>query len=122
MCTNMGDFKIMKNISILSLVMFSALFAQVYGACSISSLENCTADINPNYGRPTLQDRILPDRIDKLKQPNSSFDNRNTQGQMHTPDNINMEPIQRENTQPYNANCQFGNCMNRTNSGANNNE
>ena len=32
---------------------------------------------------------------------------------------LNMEPIQEEDTQPYNAGCQFGNCMNRQNAGEN---
>ena len=112
----------MKKVLIIAAVLVIGAVGQVYAACSIEKLESCTADINSGFGNTNLRDRILPNRMNDLTQPNSSFNNRNTQGQSHTPNNINMEPINKENTQPYNANCQFGNCMNRTNTGADNDE
>jgi len=93
----------------------------VYSACPIESLGACKADIGSGIN-DTLNDKILPNRLDQQIKPNNSFNNRTNLGQPNLPDTINMEPIRQENTQPYNADCQFGNCMNRPNSGGNQNK
>jgi hypothetical protein len=49
------------------------------------------------------------------------LNNRTKLGQPNLPENINQQPIQTEDTQPYDANCQFGNCFNRTNAGGDKN-
>ena len=55
--------------------------------------------------------------MDKLIKPQNTMESRSQLGQPQVPENINMEPIQQQDTQPYDANCQFGNCFNRTNAG-----
>ena len=110
----------MKKILILAGIF--ALSINVYAACPINKTGVCTAEMNSGFGNTGLKDKIIPNRMDELKRPNSSFNNRDTQGQSHVPQNIHMEPVQKENTQPYDANCQFGNCLNRTNNGADNNK
>lgn len=107
---------------ILTLIGIFALSISAYAACPIDKLESCTAEINSGFSNTDLKDKIIPNRMNELNKPNNTFNNRDTQGQSHTPQNLNMEPIQKENTQPYNANCQFGNCLNRTNNGADNNK
>jgi len=83
-----------------------------FAACPIDALGACKADIGSGIN-DKLQDKILPDNLNKIKQPNNSFNNRTNLGQPHTPENIHMEPLQEQNTKPYDANCQFGNCINR---------
>lgn len=110
----------MKKIIILSaLILFSANL-QVFSACPINNIGACKADIGSGINT-RLQDKILPNNIEKIKQPQNSFENRNQLGQPQIPEQINMEPVQEQINQPYDANCQFGNCINRNNSGANKN-
>lgn len=105
---------------ILILIGILTLSMSAYAACPIEKLESCTAEMNSGFGNTNLKDKIIPNRMNELNRPNDIFNNRDNQGQSHTPQNLNMEPIQKENTQPYDANCQFGNCMNRTNNEVNN--
>ena len=80
----------------------------------------CKADIGTGIN-DNLNDKLIPNNLNQISQPNNTFNNRTQLGQPNLPENINMEPAQEESTQPYNANCQFGNCMNRTNVGENGN-
>lgn len=89
-------------------------------SCLIDNINACTTSMDTGLDS-SLKNRILPNRLEQHIQPNSSFNNRNNLGQPNLPDSINMEPAQEENTQPYNANCQFGNCLNRKNAGQNGN-
>ncbi|MBQ8669558.1 hypothetical protein IJ472_07235 [bacterium] len=110
----------MKKIIILSVFVLSFSTLSAHSACQIEKLEACKADIGSAINS-SLQDKIMPNNLERIKQPHNSFENRTQLGQPQIPENINMEPIQEENTQPYNANCQFGNCMNRQNAGENSN-
>ena len=110
----------MKKIIPLSVLLVFCLNLQTFGACKIEELGSCKADIG-NMVNSSLQDKIMPNNLERIKQPHNSFENRTQLGQPQIPENINMEPIQEENTQPYNANCQFGNCFNRQNAGENSN-
>lgn len=108
----------MKKIIILTVLLLSCSSLITLGACQIEKLESCKADISSTINK-SIQDKILPNNLDKIQQPHNSFENRTNLGQPQIPENLNMEPIQEENTQPYDANCQFGNCMNRQNAGEN---
>ncbi len=110
----------MKKIIILSVLFLSCVSLPTFSACKIENLGACKADIG-NVINSSLQDKIMPNNLERIKQPHNSFENRTQLGQPQIPENINMEPIQEENTQPYNANCQFGNCFNRQNAGENSN-
>lgn len=110
----------MKKIIILGAILLSCINLPTFSACKIENLGTCKADIGDRINT-SLQDRIMPNNLEKIKQPHNSFENRTQLGQPQIPANINMEPIQEENTQPYNANCQFGNCFNRQNAGENSN-
>ena len=108
----------MKKIIIISCAMLLNISLTVYGACSVNSLGFCHSGIQrQEFGNTNLKDRMIPNRIDNISQPNALMENRGMQGQTQTPENINRELFQQESTQPYSSNCQFGNCINRTNSG-----
>ncbi len=102
-------------------IIFGALVLLFNGAggfcaCNIDTLGACKANIKADIGsgiNESLQDKILPNRLNQQIQPNNTFNNRTNLGQKHLPDNINMEPSQEGNSKPYDANCQFGNCINR---------
>ncbi|MGN0031085.1 MAG: hypothetical protein ACI37Q_03930 [Candidatus Gastranaerophilaceae bacterium] len=81
-------------------------------ACPIDKPGSCKADIGSGINN-TLQDKIIPNNLQQTVQPNNSMNNRTQLGQPFTPDNIHREPVQEEGNLPYNANCQFGNCINR---------
>ena len=108
----------MKKIIILSAFILSCIQVKSFASCQIEKLETCKADISSTIHK-SIQDKIIPNNLDRIKEPNNSFENRTQLGQPQIPENLNMEPIQEEDTQPYNANCQFGNCMNRQNAGEN---
>lgn len=110
----------MKKIIILTTLILSCFTLPVFSACKIEDLGACKADIGSGIN-DKLQDKILPNNIENMKLPKNTFENRTPLGQSQIPDNINLEPIQEENNQPYDANCQFGNCINRGNSGADKN-
>lgn len=107
----------MKKIIILTALILLSSNLQTFSACPIDNIGACKADIGSGINNQ-LQDKIIPNNLEKIKQPKNTFENRSQLGQPQIPDQINMQPHQEENTQPYDANCQFGNCMNRTNSGA----
>lgn len=109
----------MKKI-IIGLFILGAICTPTIASCLLENLETCTTTMDTGLNN-SLKNRILPNRLEQQIQPNSSFNNRNNLGQPNLPDSINMEPAQEENTQPYNANCQFGNCLNRKNAGQNGN-
>lgn len=106
----------MKKIIILSAIILSCIHIESFASCQLEKLENCKADINSAINK-SIQDKIVPNNLDRLREPHNSFEYRTQLGQPQIPENINMEPIQEEDTQPYNASCQFGNCMNRQNMG-----
>lgn len=120
MQTYLGDGKIMKKIITTAVLCTLLGCAFVSASCPINSPGVCKADIGSGINTK-LQDKILPNNLEQVTQPNNSFNNRSNLGQPHVPDNINMEPMQQENTKPYDANCQFGNCINRSDAGANKN-
>lgn len=90
-------------------------------ACPIDKPGVCKADIGTGIN-DKLHDKILPNNLNQKIQPNNTMNSRTNLGQPSLPDNINMRPVQEEVTQPYNANCQFGNCINNENSGAQRNK
>ena len=102
----------MKKIIILAAFAVLLVPAQTFAACPIDTPGVCKADIGAGIN-DKLQDKILPNNLEQTIQPNNTFNNRTQLGQPHTPDNINMEPIQEGVNKPYDANCQFGNCINR---------
>ncbi len=107
----------MKKVIMFGILLFSG-FCSVYGACPISSLGICQSEINrQDFGRINLQDRMIPSRMETMQQPNSVMQDRTQQGQTQSPPQINQQLFQQEMTQPYNSNCQFGNCINKTNNG-----
>lgn len=85
-------------------------------ACSLDKPGTCQANIGPGIN-DRINDKLIPNNLDNIVKPNNSFNNRTQLGQPNLPSNVNMEPAQEESTQPYDANCQFGNCINRTNAG-----
>ena len=120
---NMGDIK-MKKIIIMSFALIIAGSLQAKSACNIDKLDVCTTimgatgiqsgGINKNLGN-----KIIPDNLNKRQQPKSRFNNRGQQGQSQFPTQMNRDMSQQESTQPYDANCQFGNCINQNNLGGN---
>lgn len=118
MCVCIGDKQFMRKIIIFAIMLFSCINAVSYGVCPINSLGVCQAEIlRQDLGNPNLQDRLIPSRINNMEQPNSVMQDRTQQGQSQSPPQINQQLFQQEMTQPYNSNCQFGNCINNTNSG-----
>ncbi len=113
----------MKKILIpIAMLMFLSASIPANSACPINKAGGvCKADIGAGIN-DKLHDKILPNNLNKIIQPNNTMNNRTNLGQPSLPDNINMEPIQEETTQPYDANCQFGNCMNNQNSGSKKND
>lgn len=110
----------MKKILILSAALLLNINLYAFGTCSVNNLGFCSSGIQrQELGNTNLQDRMIPNRINNINQPNALMENRGMQGQTQTPENINRELFQQELTQPYNSNCQFGNCINRTNAGIN---
>ncbi|MBE7712259.1 MAG: hypothetical protein E7Z87_00780 [Cyanobacteria bacterium SIG26] len=109
----------MKKI-IFIFVLLMGFGISVIASCPLDSAKTCTTTINTGL-EDSLKNKILPNNLNQITQPNSSFNNRSNLGQPNLPESINMEPAQEENTQPYNANCQFGNCLNRENAGRNSN-
>jgi hypothetical protein len=108
----------MKKILVVFMILY---FAQIsFAACRIDSLGACKADIGTGIN-DKLQDKIIPNNLEQMKRPNNTLNNRTKLGQPNLPENINQQPIQTEDTQPYDANCQFGNCFNRTNAGSDKN-
>ena len=106
----------MKKIIIFSALFLCSLFLSAFAACPISEIGACKADIGSGINT-RIQDKVLPNNLDKIIKPQNTMDSRSQLGQPQVPENINMEPIQQQDTQPYDANCQFGNCFNRTNAG-----
>lgn len=107
----------MKKILILTALILLSANLQTLSACPIDAIGACKADIGSGINN-RLQDKIMPNNIEKIKQPKNTFENRSQLGQPQIPEQINMEPAQEQINRPYDANCQFGNCMNRSNSGS----
>lgn len=105
----------MRKIIIFGVLLMLCANIPAFSACNIGKLEACKADIGSGIN-DKLQDKILPNNLDQLKQPNNTFNNRTQQGQTNLPENLNTQPAQESRSEPYDANCQFGNCFNRTNS------
>lgn len=84
-----------------------------YAACPINSLDACKADISRGMNS-SLKDRVLPNNLDKTVRPNSTIEMREQSLQPQTPSIINTESRPQSSQQGYDANCQFGNCLNKT--------
>jgi len=110
----------MKKILILAVLVALTGGLSGYCACPINNPGSCKADIGTGIN-DKLQDKVLPNNLNQMSQPNNTFKGRSNLGQPNIPENINMRPIQEQNTQPYDANCQFGNCLNNQGSGQNKN-
>ena len=83
-----------------------------YAACPIEDLGACKADIGIGIDN-NLPDRMVPDNLKKMTRPNSTMEMRkNIDPQV--PSTLKTEPVQEENSPGYDANCQFGNCINKT--------
>lgn len=108
----------MKKIIIAAMLL--AVGTISFASCPVNTPGVCKVDIGTGIN-DNLNDKLIPNNLNQISQPNNTFNNRTQLGQPNLPENINMEPAQEESTQPYNANCQFGNCMNRTNVGENGN-
>lgn len=119
MYTYLGENKMLKRI-IISLILISTGTIS-FATCPIDISGSCKADIGAGIN-DKLNDKIIPNNLNQITKPNNTLEDRTQLGQPNIPDNINMEPAQEENTQPYDANCQFGNCMNRTNAGSQGNK
>ncbi|MBQ8458993.1 hypothetical protein IJ541_02695 [bacterium] len=114
----------MKKIIIMSFALLFVGSLQAQSACNIDKLDVCTTimgatGINSGGINKNLEDKILPNNLNKRQQPNSRLNNRGQQGQSKYPGQINRDMSQQESTQPYDANCQFGNCINQNNLGGN---
>ncbi len=107
----------MKKILILTAIILLTQSTYTYSACKIEDLGACQANIGAGIN-DKLNDKIIPNNLDAIVKPNNTFNSRTQLGQPNVPENVNMEPAQEESTQPYDANCQFGNCINRTNAGS----
>lgn len=108
----------MRKIIILGFVILAGINSLTYAACPINSLGVCQAEIiRQDLGNSNIQDRLIPSRVNNMQQPNTVMQDRTQQGQAQSPPQINRQLFQQESTQPYNSNCQFGNCLNNTNSG-----
>jgi hypothetical protein len=105
----------MKKIVILGLCLFG-FYTPVWSACNIDALGSCKADIGAGIN-DKLQDKVLPNTLQQMTKPNNTFNNRSNLGQPNIPNSIHMQPAEEEITQPYDANCQFGNCMDSVNAG-----
>jgi len=103
----------MKKIIILTaLLLAGAGLSQTgYTACPIENAGACKADIGiGNDGN--IRDRMVPDNLKKMMRPNSSMETRQQTIEPQVPSTINTEPLRNENSPGYDANCQFGNCLN----------
>jgi hypothetical protein len=106
----------MKKILILGTILALNLSLGALGSCNIDSLDACKADIG-NGINDKLNEKILPNNIQQMTRPNNTFNNRTNLGQPNIPNSIHMQSAEEELTQPYDANCQFGNCMDNVNAG-----
>lgn len=103
----------MKKIIILMAMLLAGtgLSQTGYAACLIENIGACKADIGiGNEGN--IRDRMVPDNLKKMTRPNSSMEIRQQTVEPQLPSTINTEPLRTENAPGYDANCQFGNCMN----------
>ena len=104
----------MKKIIILFAIFLVCSCLSNTGAysCPINDLEGCKADISRGMNN-SLQKKILPNNLDRtVYPPNSTMEMRGETTQPQTPSIINTES-RPQNPQGYDANCQFGNCMNK---------
>jgi len=85
----------------------------IYAACPIVSPGACKADISRGFNN-SLKDRVLPNNLDRTVRPNSTIEMREESLQPQTPSIINTESRPQPSQQGYDANCQFGNCLNKT--------
>lgn len=101
--------RIIKNFVI---ILFGVSLSHIaYAACPIQNIGACKADIGIGIDN-NLPDRMVPDNLKKMTRPNSTMEMRkNIDPQV--PSTIKTEPVQEENSAGYDANCQFGNCINK---------
>lgn len=106
---------IMKKIIIFTFL--TILFTNspaVYSACSLENIEakgSCTAIVGTP--EPTLQERLVPNNLNQLVNPNKDSFAAPTAKQYAAPESVNMNPAKKEAPQEpqYDANCQFGVCL-----------
>ena len=114
MLIHLGVYIIMKKIIILLAFFLTGSCLSHNGAysCPIDSPGACKADISRGMNN-SLRDKMLPNNLDKTVYPPNSTIEMREQTQPQTPSIINTES-RPQNPQGYDANCQFGNCMNKT--------
>lgn len=84
-----------------------------YAACPIADFGACKADIGiGNDGN--IRNRMVPDNLKKMTRPNSSMDIRQQTIDPQVPSTINTESVKTDNAPGYDANCQFGSCLNQS--------
>lgn len=113
----------MKKILILSvsILLFSSL--QTFGACKIEDMNACKANLETQ--NQTIQDKLVPNHLNQIVSPTRDTSKEFTNTPHTIPEMINMDVdenpsnINKGNT-PYNANCQFGNCLPGRNTGSGN--
>ena len=81
----------MKKIIIFSVLFLFGLFGCAFAGCPISELDACKADIGSGINTH-IQDKVLPNNLDKLIKPQNTMESRSQLGQPQVPENINMEP------------------------------
>ena len=62
----------MKKIVILGVLFLSCVSLPTFSACKIENLGACKADIG-NVINSSLQDKIMPNNLERIKQPHNSF-------------------------------------------------
>lgn len=105
----------MKKIIILSAAFLTAACLNYpnVNACPINTPGECKADISGGLNT-NIQERELHDNLKNLTKPTNTMDMRQETTQPQTPSNINTESRPQEQIKGYDANCQFGDCMNNT--------
>lgn len=114
MSIHFGVSKIMKKIIILLALLLAGSCFSPYrlSACPINSPGACKADISTGTGG--LKNKIMPNNLENLTRPNSTMEIRQETMQPQIPSTINTESRPQTTQQGYDANCQFGNCLNKT--------
>ena len=85
----------------------------IYAACPIESFGACKADISGGINT-NIQNKTNPNNLQILIKPPNTMDMRPETTQPQLPTTINTETRPTQNPKGYDANCQFGDCMNKT--------
>lgn len=100
------ESKSMKKILTPLALLLMCISLPSYSACQIDKLEYCKADISTSQ-------KPLTNSPKELKTLNNPYDNplHKSQIRKEIQENTNFS----KNSQPYNSNCQFGDCLNPDN-------